>query len=315
MNALGVNARPDRTAPALLVLSAIFLYSSVEALATPVVLSDLVRNGEATLIDSGNTLRLLPNSNPGGAYTMLNPPASSAWYPTPLQVRDGFMTSFQFRMWDPAGTPDPADGSGADGFAFVIQNDPQGSAALGRGAGGLGYMYINDSAALEFDTYQNAPWYSDPDGNHISLHSRGTSFNVPHHRCSGGLLTNAPSAYTDMPNELCTADPDLGSTSGLATRLDGAPHTATIIYVPGTFSVYLDSGATPVLTIAVDLNQKLQLPSDGAAYVGFTAGTMGGFQNHDLLSWDYGRVPEPATWLLAGTALVLAGLWRRIART
>ena len=40
----------------------------------------------------------------------------------------------------------------------------------------------------------------------------------------------------------------------------------------------------PVLTVSVDLAQTLDL-DQGRAWVGFTAATGGGWQNHDIQNW------------------------------
>ena len=43
--------------------------------------------------------------------------------------------------------------AGGDGFAFVLHRDPSGSAALGTNGRGLGYEGIENSLAVEFDTW------------------------------------------------------------------------------------------------------------------------------------------------------------------
>ena len=57
-------------------------------------------------------------------------------------------------------------------------------------------------------------------------------------------------------------------------------------------SVFLDDLATPVLTVPLDLSSTLDLDG-GRAWVGFTAATGGGWQNHDILNWEYGLRIEP----------------------
>src|SRR5262245_41650552 len=79
--------------------------------------------GSATQV--GNVLQLTSaTQNLAGAF----------WYTTPVKVSGGFDTTFRFRM----SNFDTSFG-GADGMAFVIQNSPQGTAALGSIGSGLGY--------------------------------------------------------------------------------------------------------------------------------------------------------------------------------
>jgi len=67
---------------------------------------------------------------------------------------------------------------------------------------------------------------------------------------------------------------------------DGHTHTVRIRYLPGTLSIYLDNSNTPILSIAINLPEVLQL-EEGKAWVGFTAATGGLYTNHDILSWEF----------------------------
>lgn len=197
-----------------------------------------------------NRLRLTPSSvwNSG-----------AAWYSTKQPVRSGFVSLFQFQLTEGVGN------GGGDGLAFVIQN--YSPTALGEGGGWIGYstspnFYVANCAAVEFDTFYNAE-NADPNGNHVSLHSRGT-------------LPNTPDASSL-----------LGTTTGtIPSMKGGGVHTAKVWYTPGNLSVYLDNLSVPILTVGVDLGTLLDLDS-GTAWVGFTAGTGGAIENHDILNWSF----------------------------
>ncbi len=208
--------------------------------------------------------------------------SGQAWYTTRQDVQDSFTTSFQFQITDLQGL-----GPGADGFAFVIQN--QGLTATGGSGSDVGYAGILDSVAVEFDTFGFGN--NDPNGNHISVHTRGT------------LANSADETYS------------LGNTgTGLAINLkDGLVHTATIEYVPGTMSIFLDSMASPVLTVPLNMGSLLTL-NQGTAFVGFTASTGAGQEDHAILNWQYSHVPEPSTIVLVALGLPLLGLCSRNGR-
>lgn len=252
------------------------------ALATPVLAqspsfpdfsstTNLVLNGSA--VKSGNVLRLNPS---------LQGQAGSAWYSILQPVSNGFSTTFKFQISNPS---QPS----ADGIAFVIQNSDAGLQALGGGGGGIGYQGIDNSVAVEFDTYANE---TDPEwdgsgsapANHVAIQSCGTQANSAVH-----------SALCEL--SLATAPVNLA---------DGAPHTVQIEYTTGIpipdgcefcFSSYMqvtiDGNAVfEGSGVPVDLSTLLQLanPSDtvaDSAYVGFTAAT-GYFQEaDDILSWTF----------------------------
>jgi hypothetical protein len=187
----------------------------------------------------------------------------SAWLPTKERVAWGFRSTFQLRVTEPRGFAD-TDGSGADGFAFVIQND--GLSALGGAGRELGYAGIPNSLAIEFDTWQNSE-LGDPNSNHISVHTRGT-----------------------MPN---SADETghLGLTSAIPYLSDGGRHRASIRYLPpdrsapGFLAVYVDDAPIPDLSLELDLSQVLRL-DNGRAFIGFTASTGGASDRHEILRWE-----------------------------
>jgi len=165
--------------------------------------------------------------------------------------------------------------TGSDGFTFAVQNTS--GTAMGLGGGDVGYGGIANSVAVKFDTHQNG---GEPSAPFVSIQAGGNA------AASGALATAA-----SIPN-----------------IKDAAVHTARIEYVPGTMMVYIDNMSTPVLNVSMLLSSLISL-TNGEAYVGFTAATGGGFENHDILSWRVTSVPEPGTLALVG-AMVIVGARR-----
>jgi len=232
--------------------------------------TNLVLNG--TAVKSGNVLRLNPS---------LQSQAGSAWYSVLQPVSNGFSTTFKFQISN-------ASQPSADGVAFVIQNSNAGLQALGGGGGGIGYQGIDNSVAVEFDTYANE---FDPEwdgtgnapANHVAIQSCGVQPNSADHTlCELGLAT-APVNLADgnvhtVQIEYTTGVPipptcEFCSSSYMQVTIDGHP-------------VFEANG------VPVDLSTELQLsnPSDqvaDSAYVGFTGAT-GFFQEaNDILSWTF----------------------------
>lgn len=210
---------------------------------------DFTMVGLAIHNESELALRLTPSANQVSA--------GAAWFTQKLPVQDGFETTFSFRLSNIPQNP-------GDGFAFVIQNHSQ--FLHGEGASGIGYKGLPNSIAVEFDTtYQD--YESDPNGNHIAVHTRGTAPNTAH------------------------VSAQLGSSTPLFNLWDGRPHLVTISYRPGTLSVFLDYDSKAILEVALDIGDKLNL-DDGRAWVGFTAATEPGFrETHDILSWFFTAGP------------------------
>jgi hypothetical protein len=200
--------------------------------------------------------------------------AGAAWFERKQTVGAGFETAFQFQLTRQGGL-----GPGADGFAFVLQNS--GPDALG-GPGSAGGFALADplrylktpgipqSIAVFFDTIRNGETH-DPSGNYIAVCTAGT------------------------PKSMRWPPPRLAYTRKLPVSLkDGRVHSVRILFQPPVLSVYLDGG--DVLTSAVELATVLD--AQGAAYLGFTASTGNGFENHDILNWSFTR-PEVSSNLYA----------------
>jgi Bacterial lectin len=190
-----------------------------------------------TLNGAAQTFDLL-----GTTYLEITPPvgsiASSAWYNTQVNVAQGFVTRFRFRIKQVQSSFVPADG-----FAFVIQNS--GLSALGGLGIDIGYGGIADSLAVEFDTYLNS---FDPNNNHVAIQSCGTGVNTSDHSvCNLGIQPNLP-----------------------ITLPDGISHEGTISYVPDpegrarTMQVEIDR--QPILTVKVNLQKLLELPGNNAGW-------------------------------------------------
>jgi hypothetical protein len=114
-----------------------------------------------------------------------------------MNVREGFDTTFSFRMSNPSTTCKIMDDThtrcrsrGGDGFAFVIQNNNE--ISLGDGGKELGYGNLKSALAVEFDTWYNHEQL-DAYENHISIHvGRGSEAVYANHTYSLGSTTTLP---------------------------------------------------------------------------------------------------------------------------
>jgi serine/threonine protein kinase len=205
-----------------------------------------ISKSEINLVGSAkqynNKLRLTPS---------INLQAGAAWYKVKQLVESGFETTFQFQI---------SGGSGADGFAFVIQNFRD--KALGKNGGYIGYVGIKNCLAIEFDTWNNLSAFGDPKANHISVQ------------------TGIKDSKNPNRNYL------LGCTTDIPKLADGEIHTVKIDYSSNAIKIFLDDTTKPVLTTSLDLKNVLKLDK-GKAWVGFSGATGLCSQNHDILNWSF----------------------------
>jgi hypothetical protein len=158
---------------------------------------------------------------------------------------------------------------GADGLAFVMQSAGP-DAIGGRGsAGGFGVasrMYRDHSGipwsfAIFFDTWKNSD-EGDSSDNHIAIRSNGRSSAM---RWPADRLAFTPTLPVHLK--------------------DGRVHTARIVYERPVIQVYIDTFDSAVLATTLDLAPVAD--SEGKAWIGFTASTGWGCENHDVLRWSF----------------------------
>lgn len=242
--------------------------------------------------------------------------ASSLWFSVAQKVAGGFNAWFQFKI-----TPTGASGNTADGIVFVIQNaqggktDVTGSCSetgsgptvVGGEGGCIGYGGIDNSVALEFDTYNNGN-FGDPgalgatngNDNHIALQNCGAGkANSPDHNDCQVKLGTTPTLVSN---------PKSSSTGNTVTLADGNVHDVVVVYngpldtPANTIAVYLDptynegthtpvTGSVPVFQGPFDITQAINLLNSGSAndsaYVGFTSATGAAFETHELMAWTF----------------------------
>ena len=224
----------------------------------------------------------------------------SAWFKIQQPLSTGFTTAFQFQISKTnlcffCSFP-------ADGLAFVIQNDPAGTGAIGYTGDGQNMAYGNNdvstasgprsailnSLAIELDTHQNTN-YGDPDGNHIAVQSCGPN--------NAGTLTPNSADHNYACPDGNLAKLALQSLPAGMSLTDGLAHTITVNYLPpgsctsacNNLSVYFDS--TLVLQATVDITKQLNLTGGSTAFVGFTAATGSLVENNDIMSWSFSQWP------------------------
>jgi hypothetical protein len=214
-------------------------------------------------VQQNNRLALTQTVNQGGSAFLTNA--------VNLQNNLSFSAFFTFEMSNPSGQTDTDGQVGADGLAFVVQTQTN---SVGGTGGFLGYggpNGIQNSLAVEFDTWDNENLMSN--GNQVDS---GNGNHV-------GINTNADMFSIAQANE------------------------ATLFNIGGIWSAWIDyNGVTDLLEVrwsnngqrsqqaglsaTVDLVNAL---GSNLAFFGFTSGTGSGGGLHEILSYEFRDDFEP----------------------
>lgn len=201
------------------------------------------------------------------------------WYADKIPINESFQTEFSF-IFDHGNNFNNDDGSlpGADGIAFVIQNES--SYSIGSYGGDIGYGGMNNAVAIEYDTYHNGPQqivnYNDPNGNHIAVQ-------IP--------VFNKISAKHSPENTLAINDKIL-------EIKNGKRYYSRIEYnhIDKNLKVYIsENNFFFLLSPVIEINQ-FSLPDyigNDEAYIGFTSATGSATERHNLLHWTFCSDAQP----------------------
>jgi hypothetical protein len=200
------------------------------------------------------------------------------WYKNRVRVKEGFRSTFTFRMNALHGAV-----NGADGISFIIQNKQP---AICIGDGGDMGAYFDNRLAVEFDTFYNSHLRDPAFGgnNHVA------AFLTP----AGGANQRVDHTYAIMSQ---------GINAPTFSDYLGANITAVVEYDGAQLRVTFGGGSVPVPP-AVDVNLAGTLTLEGGAYayVGINAACGTAYnchQAHWIDQWQFEQASpiEQTEWL------------------
>ncbi|HVN02835.1 MAG TPA: L-type lectin-domain containing protein [Bryobacteraceae bacterium] len=252
----------------IVAFSAILFCTGISAAQDPAANTGWTLNGSAILkkVPDGGGYRIRLTAN----QTFQ---AGSAFLTAPIAFGNGntFSYSFQFQMTDP-------NSQASDGMTFVLQT--AGPTALGANGGCLGYAGsgsdcvspytggIMPSVAVEFDTWQNSPF--DLNDNHVAILTNGQLDDTDPQTPYGVTNCQPAGAFGCMNN---------GDVWSVWINYDGASlHVALAD----------DSSNRPpdLIDYPIDIPGIL---GGSSAYIGFSAGTGAGDENHYVMNLKPGK--------------------------
>ncbi len=167
---------------------------------------------------------------------------------------------------------------------FVIQTV---SNSVGAQGGGIGYQGIGPSVGIEFDTFNNGAAYGDPNGNHVGIDVNGNIDSI--------ATQTEPTRFNN------------GQTWNVWVDYDGANSDLEV-----RWSLSTNRPVSAQLSATLNIEQIL---GQDSAYLGFTAATGAGYENHDIVDWTYrasfNPVPEPGSIGLVSIGILAAFAMRR----
>jgi hypothetical protein len=251
-NTLGANRRRSRRRTSSAVAIAAATTAAVALMTrAPAAKADIVGFQDGTnsqLWQTNGSANFSTFSGTTAVELQLTPPANgnagTAWYGA-TQTISNFTASFNYAVLSGSRV-------NADGVAFVLQNDPTGSNALGAGGGGLGYQNIMNSAAFEINIYS------------------------PHN--PSGIATNVNGGISD------TGDGDFLRVPGV-TMASSNPTSVQLTYNGLILTQTVSQGGnTFSQATLIDLTAPL---GGGTATVGFTGATGGENADQRVTGFSY----------------------------
>ena len=271
-------------------ITAALLVVGFSLTATPAQANLLVSYPDFTGACGSLTLTCVGDTTSPGTVLRVTPAATgkhgAAYSTTAVTLGAGniFSTTFQFQFTNTGGI------APADGITFVLAANPTG---LGGGGGGIGYVGVLNSVAIEFDTFNNGEVGG---SNHVAVDTNGV------------LSNTGVSPYG--ANGACAT---VGNTT-LGCMSNGHVWTVNIGYDGALLDVTVqdagNAGQHIINAFPIDIGATLGTSN---AFVGFTSGTGAGFANHDILNWRFAdttelaNVPGPDSLALLALGLGLAG--------
>lgn len=204
-------------------------------------------------------LKLLGDAKlvPGGVQlTAASPYQRGAfWYRKKMSVTKSFTAQFKMKM-----SKADKERGGADGIAFVIQNDPR-KLGLGQFGESMGYGGLANCIVVEFDTYDNG----EGSANHVSIQTGGKGFVSRFREHTRAISHKVP-------------------------RLKNSIRKVKITYAKKLIKVYIDGKF--VLKTKINIGKELKLGL-GKAYIGFTSATAKAFSQQEIIEWKWECVNVP----------------------